>query len=113
MLQRRRWERYRVALDVVIQTADGREIAARTQDVCEGGLGIVCSEDLPAGMACAFSIPAIHDAPLAGEVRWCTASAAAGANLLGIELTALSAHQTEALAERLTQWKSEDAGGDA
>ena len=114
MQQRRRWERYRKTLDVVIHADDGRTIRARTQDLCEGGLGIVCDEPLAAGSYYRFAIAEIDDAPLAGEVRWCTASASLGGNLIGVELTALSAKQTEALADRIARWRAEDAArGDA
>ena len=113
IVQRRRWDRYRVALDVLIQTPDGREIAARTQDVCEGGLGVICDETLPSGADYGFLIAVIDETPLAGAVRWCTPSAALGANLIGVELTTLTARQTEALAERIAQWKAEDATRDA
>jgi PilZ domain-containing protein len=106
-LQRRRWERYRVTLEVVIRTPDGRELTARTQDVCEAGLGVVCAEPLATGADCAFLVRAIDDLPLAGTVRWCTRSAALSAHVIGVELTALTERQTQALAERISRWKAE------
>ena len=109
--QRRRWERCRKTLDVVVQTYDGRALRATTQDVCEGGLGILCDEPLSAGAQCGFLIAAIDAQPLPGVVRWCTASPALGTNVVGIELTAMSARQTEAIADRIAAWKAEEAAG--
>ena len=108
MLQRRRWERYRKTLDVTIH-ADGRTIAARTQDVCEGGLGVISPEPFESGAACRFAVPEIDAEPLSGTVRWCTPSSALGAYLLGVELIALTARQTEAIADRIARWRAEDA----
>jgi len=107
--QRRRWERYRKELDVAIERGDGSHIAGRTQDVCEGGIGVVCVEALEVGSDYRFAIAEIGGTALVGTVRWCTPSAQ-GANVVGVELTKLTASQTEALADAIVRWKSEDAG---
>lgn len=110
MLQRRRWERYRKSLDVVIVTAGGASIAGQTQDICEGGLGVVCADTLEVGSDCQFLIADIVPAPFVGTIRWCTASTVSGANLIGVELASMTAEQTEALADCIARWKAQDAG---
>jgi PilZ domain-containing protein len=110
MLQRRRWERYRKELDVTVSGDGVPRLLGRTQDVCEGGLGIICTETLTVGDEFQFTIAELGDAPLIGTVRWCTPSAARNANLVGVELNQLSASQSEALAGCIARWKAEDAG---
>jgi c-di-GMP-binding flagellar brake protein YcgR len=113
MAQRRRWERFRKTLDVTIRTPEGRTISARTQDLCEGGLGLLSPEALAVGSACSFMIAEIDQAPLSGTVRWCTPSPRSGENVVGVELTALTSRQTSSLAERIARWREEDvAAGD-
>jgi hypothetical protein len=110
MLQRRRWERYRKELDVTV-SGDGMPRArARTQDVCEGGLGIICAETLTVGGEYRFNIAELGDAPLIGTIRWCTPSPGRNANLVGVELNELSASQSDALAGCIARWKAEDFG---
>jgi len=111
-LARRRWERYRKALDVVITSSDGMTMRGRTQDLCEGGLGVVCQDILSVGSDYGFTIAEVGDTPLIGTVRWCTAKPASADNLIGVEFTGLSKGQAEALADRVEQWKSEDASAE-
>lgn len=111
-VQRRRWDRFRKTLDVVIIGSDDVELAGNTQDICEGGIGIICKEALQVGEEYRFVISAISDTPLVGMVRWCTPSPARGANIIGVELTAISGSQTEAIADSIARWKADDAGGE-
>jgi len=108
-LLRRRWERYRKELDVVITSSGGTTVRGRTQDLCEGGLGVVCDDLLSVGGDYGFTIAEVGDTPLVGTVRWCTAKAASAGNLIGVEFTGLSKAQAEALADRIARWRSEDA----
>ena len=109
-LQRRRWERYRKELDVTITGPGGETLRGRSEDICEGGLGLLCQDTLSVGTDYAFSIAEIAAAPLVGTVRWCTPSPAHGANVVGVELTGLTSTQVHALAECIGRWKAEDAG---
>lgn len=95
MLQRRRWERHRIELDVIAR-GDGVEVECRTSDICEGGLGLVTPHALAAGSELRFEIAAALRSPLAGIVRWCTASAN-GQFIVGVELVDVSERQLEEL----------------
>lgn len=111
-LQRRRWERYSKELDVTIAGPGGVTLRGRTQDVCEGGIGLLCVETLAVGSDYRFSIAEIGEAPLVGTVRWCTPSPAHGANVVGVELTGLTSTQVHALTECIARWKAQDAGSE-
>ena len=111
-VQRRRWERVRKALDVIITARDGATSHGRTQDLCEGGLGIVSAGPLVVGADYGFTIAEIAPTPLAGAVRWSTPRQSQGDYLIGVEFTSLTRSQTAALADRLADWKAQDAGAD-
>ena len=111
VLQRRRWERYRKELEVFVSRGEGREsIRCRTLDVCEGGLGLICPEALEVGSTYAFEVREISAVPLAGTVRWCTASTVHKANHVGVELTGITARQVEELANAIARWRAADLG---
>lgn len=109
-LQRRRWERYRKELDVIIEAGDGSpDIRCKTLDICEGGLGVVSTEQLSVGAEYRFVLPAITPKPMVGIVRWCTPSTSRGGNHIGVELTGVSSTQLEDLADAIARFKVEDA----
>ena len=108
--QRRRWERCRKEVDVVISGDDVPRLLGRTQDVCEGGLGIICRETLTVGGEYRFSIDEIGESPMTGTIRWCTPSPARGANLVGVEFSQLTASQSEAITRCIARWNAEGAG---
>lgn len=108
--QRRRWDRYRKELDVAIVGGDGATVRGRTQDVCDGGLGVICREALPIGADYGFTIAEIAETPLGGNVRWCTPTQNTGEYLIGVQFNGLSKSQGDSLAECIARWKSE--GGD-
>ena len=112
MLQRRRWERCRKELAVVIDCGSGDAVEARTLDVCEGGIGISCSEAFELGTRLRFEIAEIADGAMTGVVRWCTPSKARGGQIVGVELDALSAAHRDALADKLALWRSQAADED-
>jgi c-di-GMP-binding flagellar brake protein YcgR len=105
--QRRRWERYRKELDVAIAAGDGATVRGRTQDVCDGGLGVICRDKLEVGADYGFTIAEIADTPLIGTVRWCTPTQNADENLIGVQFTGLSENQSEALSACIARWRSE------
>lgn len=109
-IQRRRWERHRIALDVTVSAADGSVAGVCvTTDVCEGGLGLRSAVALDAGAVYRFSIPALAAQPLGGIVRWCTPTADGAEFMLGIELEAASARQSEEIAEAIASWRADSA----
>jgi hypothetical protein len=108
MPQRRRWDRFRIALDVTIAGDGlGAGLSCKTLDICEGGLGVACPIVLTVGEDYRFAIPGLTEAPLTGTVRWCTPSPAAGGFALGIALEAMSARQSEDVAEAISRWKAQ------
>ena len=113
-VQRRRWERVSRELDVEI-FKDGAVLGhATTQDVCEGGIGVVSERALAVGDEYGFAIAEIAQTPLVGAVRWCTPSSARSVNVIGVEFTSLTAEQTDMLAGCVARWKAEGAEpGDA
>ena len=94
MLQRRRWERHRIALDVVVRLGDD-VVSCRTSDLCEGGLGLIAPRPLDAGAELRFEVAAITATPLPGTVRWCTPGSAGFQ--IGVELTDLTDRQLDDL----------------
>jgi c-di-GMP-binding flagellar brake protein YcgR len=112
--QRRRWERYRKELAVEIVAGDGVTARGRTQDVCDGGLGVLCAQALEMGAEYGFRIAEIIDTPLSGNVRWCTPTQNPGEFLAGVEFSGLSKSQAESLHACMARWRSEsgDAGDD-
>ena len=112
MMQRRRWERCRKELAVVIDPGGAKQREARTIDVCEGGIGISCAEAIAVGTRLRFEIAEIAAGPMTGVVRWCTPSKAHGDQIIGVELDALSAAHRDALADKLALWRSQAADED-
>lgn len=112
MIQRRRWERCRKELEVLIEP-DGARIAATTIDVCEGGVGVRSSRSYDLGSRLRFEIAEIADGAMAGIVRWSTPVKDGDEFIVGIELDALSAAHRDALADRLALWRAQSADEDA
>jgi|SRR5215467_934610 len=113
MMQRRRWERCRKELAVVIDAGGSHTVAAKTLDICEGGVGIVCDRAFEAGSRLRFEITEIASGPMTGIVRWCTPPKSDGAHIVGVELDSLSAAHRDALADNLAIWRSQAADEDA
>jgi hypothetical protein len=106
MLQRRRWERYRKELDVIVRRSGSSDsLACRTLDICEGGLGLLCAEALEVGDDYEFEVREISRTPIVGTIRWCTPSPARGLNLIGVELTGVTARQVEDIKRAIERWK--------
>src|SRR5579859_993747 len=112
MVQRRRWERCRKELPVVIDPGGPKPIDARTLDICEGGIGILCVEPFALGSNVRFEIAEIADGAMTGVVRWCTPSKTDDRQIVGVELEALSALHRDALADKLALWRSQSADED-
>jgi len=112
MMQRRRWERCRKELTVVIDPDGANPIAARTLDICEGGVGILCAQAFETGSSLRFEIADVADGPMVGVVRWCTPSRTLSGQIIGVELDALSAAHRDALADKLALWRSQAAHED-
>jgi len=112
MLQRRRWERCRKELPVVIDQGGASRIAGTTIDICEGGVGILCARAFEAGSRLRFAIADIADGEMNGIVRWCTPSKTDSGHIVGVELDALSAVHRDALADKLALWRSQAADED-
>lgn len=112
MVQRRRWERCRKELPVVIDPGGPHPIDATTLDICEGGIGILCSQPLAVGSKLRFAIAEIADGVMTGVVRWCTQSKNDDGLVIGVELEALSALHRDALADKLAMWRSQSADED-
>ena len=110
--QRRRWERYRKELDVEIADGDGATVRGRTQDVCDGGLGVICRGRLEVGADYGFTVAEIADTPLIGTVRWCTPTQNSDENLIGVQFTGLSESQSESLSAHVARWRSEAGAED-
>jgi hypothetical protein len=111
--QRRRWERYRKEFDVAVELHGGRAtVQCKSVDVCEGGIGILCPEQLATGADYRFSAPALTASPFTGTVRWCTPMPARGQNHVGVELSGLTARQVDDVRRAIETWKAEDAGAD-
>jgi hypothetical protein len=105
--QRRRWDRCRKELDVTVLGGEDGEITCKTLDLCEGGIGLVCSTSLATGRSYRFAIRDVTAEPMPGTVRWCTTSSAHQSFQVGIELDGMSARQTEDLAEAIARWRAE------
>jgi len=112
MAQRRRWERCRKELPVVIDPGGAKPINATTLDICEGGIGIVCGEPFALGSKMRFEVAEIADGAMTGVVRWCTPSKTDDRQIVGVELEALSALHRDALADKLALWRSQSADED-
>lgn len=112
MMQRRRWERCRKELAVVLDP-DGERTAATTTDICEGGVGIRSRRAVDAGTRLRFAIPAIADGAMTGIVRWSTPVKGAAEFVVGVELDELSAAHRDALADRLAIWRAQVPDEDA
>lgn len=112
MVQRRRWERCRKELPVVIDPGGAKPIDATTLDICEGGIGILCGEPFALGTKLRFAIAHIADGAMTGIVRWCTPSKTDDRQIVGVELEALSALHRDALADKLALWRSQAADED-
>ena len=113
MMQRRRWERCRKELDVVIDPGGAEEMTAITIDLCEGGIGMLCERAFENGSTLRFSIDEIAAGTMHGIVRWCTPDKGGAGNIVGVELDALSAAHRDALADKLASWRSQAADEDA
>lgn len=112
MVQRRRWERCRKELPVIIDPGGVTPIDAMTLDICEGGIGILCDEPVALGSKVRFAIAEIADGAMTGVVRWCTPSKTDDRQIVGVELEALSALHRDALADKLALWRSQSADED-
>ena len=112
MTQRRRWERCRKALEVIIGPGGPKPIDATTLDICEGGIGILCGQQFAVGSKVRFAIAEIADGAMTGVVRWCTPSKTDDRQIVGLELEALSAFHRDALADKLAVWRSQSADED-
>lgn len=112
MVQRRRWERCRKELPVIIDPGDAHQIEATTLDICEGGVGILSPQPVEVGSSLRFAIAEIADGSMTGVVRWCTPSKSDDGLILGVELEAPSAVHRDALADKLALWRSQSADED-
>ena len=112
MAQRRRWERVRTDLAVIIDRDAARPVDARTLDLCENGLGVLSPDALDVGAQHRFSIPDIAPGAMVGVIRWCMPSIARGGFVLGVELVELSAEDADKLADHLASARAESAGED-
>ena len=112
MVQRRRWERCRKELPVMIDPGGATPIDAMTLDICEGGVGILCTQSFAVGSKLRFAIAEIADGAMSGVVRWCTPSKTDNRQIVGVELEALSVDHRDALADKLTLWRSQSADVD-
>ena len=113
MIQRRRWERCRKELQVVVDPDGASRSTAMTVDVCEGGIGFVCDGTFDIGSTIRFAIEEIAPGAMSGIVRWCTPSKGSSGYIIGVELNALSASHRDALADKLALWRSQAADEDA
>jgi hypothetical protein len=112
MLQRRRWERCRKELPVVIDRGGPEQTASTTIDICEGGLGLLSPRAFEAGSRIRFAIADLAEGEMNGIVRWCTPSKPGGGHIVGVELDALSAAHRDSLADKLALWRSQAADED-
>lgn len=112
MMQRRRWERCRKELAVVIETA-GERVDATTIDVCEGGIGMSSPRPFGLGSRIRFEIAEIAAGAMSGIVRWSTPSKDGVEHVVGVELDALSAAHRDALADKLAAWRGQSSDEDA
>ena len=112
MIQRRRWERCRKELAVVIDPGGPKPVEARTLDVCEGGIGISCGETFALGTRLRFEIAEIAPGTMTGVVRWCTPSMMQSDQIVGVALDAMSAAHRDALADKLALGRSQAADED-
>jgi len=112
MIQRRRWERCRKELAVVIYPTGADPVTGTTIDICEGGVGISCARTFEAGSRLTFAIADIAEGEMSGIVRWCTPSKTGSDQIVGVELDALSAAHRDALGDKLALWRSQAADED-
>lgn len=112
MTQRRRWERWRIELTVVIDPNGASPSTGITLDICEGGVGILCAQAFEAGSRLTFAIADIARGSMSGIVRWCTTSKTQSGHIVGVELDALSATHRDAIADKLALWRSQAADED-
>lgn len=112
MIQRRRWERCRKELPVIIDPSGASPSAGVTIDICEGGVGILCARAFEPGSRFTFTIAEIADGAMSGIVRWCTPSKTDNGHVVGVELDALSATHRDELADKLALWRSQSADED-
>ena len=112
MMQRRRWERCRKELTVVIEAAGG-PVDATTIDVCEGGIGMRSPRPFDLGSRIRFEISDVAGGTMSGIVRWSTPSKGGAEHVIGVELDALSAAHRDALADKLAAWRGQSSDEDA
>jgi PilZ domain-containing protein len=112
MITRRRWERVRVKLDVVVFDVKGEKITTgATSDICESGMGVTSPLPLEVGATQGFTVATIFPQPYKGIVRWSTPTGRGTEHHVGIEITGETRAQADALRAAVARWRAQVSKG--